>query len=398
VTWRPISHSNYPWADSPSTSTALDADNLGSAETALWASAVLNLELLGIAATPTQTSAYSANAGDFVPVDTTSGAVTVTLPASVSDQARVGVKNIKGSHTVTVTASGGATFDYTSGATSTALAVGQSIGMQYNASGNIWHIMATTSTLTIDTTASDFQPDGTASAGSTGKIADAGHVHPTDTTRAVQLNIRTWATSAVSPSAGQFQPYDISSGSISDVLPNGPPNGTIVAVKIAKVQSSPIGSSTSAGTLNSLTIATQGSDTFSDGVSTSVTMYAAGQSKYWQYNSGPKLWYAISGDAGTTSPWCCVGVIGNMTQQTSVGYCIDSSGIVFMRGQVTTTSGIGTAQTLFILPAGLRPSHDTQPGSPLSYFDFQTGGGVHPVVFISSGTSTAFDGISFPTT
>src|SRR5581483_11278054 len=326
--WRPISHSNYPWADEPSTSTALDADNLGSAETALWASAVLNLELLGIAATPTQTSAYSANAGDFVPVDTTSGAVTVTLPASVSDQARVGVKNIKGSHAVTVTASGGATFDYASGATSTTLAVGQSIGMQYNASGNIWHVMATTSTLTIDTTASDFQPNGTASAGSTGKIADAGHVHPTDTTRAVQLSVRSVATAAVSPSAGQFVPYNISGGSISDMLPNAPANGTIVGIKLAITQSSPIGSSSSAGTLNSLTISTQGSDTFTDGVTTSQTWYATGQSRTFQYASGPKIWYTIGADPGSPSPWCCVGPIKHATQTNAIGYCIDATGRV----------------------------------------------------------------------
>ena len=84
MTWRPTSHTNYPWADDPSTSTPLDAANLQAAETEVvdWVSG--NLGLLGIAATTTQTSAYAANAGDFVPVDTSGGAVTVTLPASVA--------------------------------------------------------------------------------------------------------------------------------------------------------------------------------------------------------------------------------------------------------------------------------------------------------------------------
>ena len=44
--------------------------------------------------------------------------------------------------------------------------------------------LGTSATASIDATASDFKMDGTAAAGSTGKVADAGHVHPTDTSRA----------------------------------------------------------------------------------------------------------------------------------------------------------------------------------------------------------------------
>ena len=44
--------------------------------------------------------------------------------------------------------------------------------------------LGSAATAAIDGTASDFQMSGTAAAGSTGKVADAGHVHPTDTTRA----------------------------------------------------------------------------------------------------------------------------------------------------------------------------------------------------------------------
>ena len=178
------------------------------------------------------------------------------------------MKQVNGSSGVTVNASGGAAFDRVGGVDSTSLSGTQSVMMQYNAASNVWHIMATTSTIVVDTTASDFQMNGTAAAGSVGKIADAGHVHPTDTSRAEQLTVRSVQTAAFGPAGGDFVPYNISGGSICDVLPNAPANGTVVAVKLAIVQSSPIGSSSSAGTLNSLTISTQGADTFSDGVST----------------------------------------------------------------------------------------------------------------------------------
>jgi hypothetical protein len=44
-----------------------------------------------LTATGVKTAAYSAVAGDFVPVDTTSGAVTITLPASAGDKTQIGV-------------------------------------------------------------------------------------------------------------------------------------------------------------------------------------------------------------------------------------------------------------------------------------------------------------------
>ena len=56
-----------------------------------------------------QTSAYTANPGDFVPVDTTSGAVTVTLPAEPADGTVVAVKMVKqgSTNTVTIACGGG---------------------------------------------------------------------------------------------------------------------------------------------------------------------------------------------------------------------------------------------------------------------------------------------------
>jgi limonene-1,2-epoxide hydrolase len=66
-----------------------------------------------LTATGVKTAAYSAVAGDFVPVDTTSGAVTITLPASAGDKTQIGVMMVvQGStNAVTVAASGSDRFN-----------------------------------------------------------------------------------------------------------------------------------------------------------------------------------------------------------------------------------------------------------------------------------------------
>jgi hypothetical protein len=157
------------------------------------------------------------------------------------------------------------------------------------------------------------------------------------------------------PVSGWFQPYNISGGSVSDVLPDAPYHGTVIAVKVVQAQTSPVGSSSSAGSLNSLSIATQGADTFSDGVSTSAVLYGLGQAKRWQYAAGSKRWYSIA-EAGGFSPWCCVGPITDITQAPTIGYCVDALGVVRLRGIGNATGGGGSHFTLFTLPAGLRPS------------------------------------------
>lgn len=60
--------------------------------------------------------------------------------------------------------------------------------------------LGTSAVAPIDTVASDFVADGTAAPGSTGKVADAGHVHPTDTTRA-PLNSPTFTGTPAVPTA-----------------------------------------------------------------------------------------------------------------------------------------------------------------------------------------------------
>lgn len=66
-------------------------------------------------------------------------------------------------------------FDYTNGI----------FYLKVSGTGNTgWSAFGTAATASISTSAADFQMDGTAAAGSTGRVADAGHVHPTDTSRA----------------------------------------------------------------------------------------------------------------------------------------------------------------------------------------------------------------------
>jgi hypothetical protein len=94
--------------------------------------------------TPVKTSAYTANPGDFVPVDTTSGAVTVTLPAAPADQSMVGVKMVKQGSTnaVTISCGGADTINTAGGSTSGTLAVlKQGVLLQYSAAIAVWYVL-----------------------------------------------------------------------------------------------------------------------------------------------------------------------------------------------------------------------------------------------------------------
>lgn len=153
----------------------------------------------GLTPVAVKTSAYTAAPGDLVPVDTTSGPVTVTLPTAPAALTVIGVKMVilGGTNTVSVAAGGSDVFNKAGGSTSLTLSRAlQTITVQY-ASG-IWYVISTDpaislplpaasmaagttsarGALQLDGTATDIQPPGTQAAGATGKAADAGHVHP----------------------------------------------------------------------------------------------------------------------------------------------------------------------------------------------------------------------------
>lgn len=96
------------------------------------------------APTPVKTSAYTANAGDFVPVDTTSANVTVTLPIAPPDQTNVTVQmvNQASAHTVTVATGGADVLNVPAGPTSLTLTMlSQSAMLQYRQSTGVWYVV-----------------------------------------------------------------------------------------------------------------------------------------------------------------------------------------------------------------------------------------------------------------
>lgn len=90
-------------------------------------------------------SPYTAAPGQFVPVDTTSGAVTVTLPAAPEDATVIGIKMvIQGStNAVTFNCSGSDVFNKAGGSTSGTLTLAsQGVILQYFAASAIWYVFA----------------------------------------------------------------------------------------------------------------------------------------------------------------------------------------------------------------------------------------------------------------
>jgi hypothetical protein len=126
-----------------SSAVALTANNLSDVASATTARSNLGAAQ-ALARAAVKTSAYTAAAGDLVPVDTTSGAVTITLPTGVPDKSRVTVKHIiqGGTNAVTVACSGSDTYNRTGGATTTTLPLlAQGVTVEYNSAGGIWTIL-----------------------------------------------------------------------------------------------------------------------------------------------------------------------------------------------------------------------------------------------------------------
>jgi hypothetical protein len=91
--------------------------------------------------TPTKSAAYTATPGDFVPVDSSGGAVTITLPAQPADETNVSVRLVKAGSAVTIAAGTGDAFNAVNGATSLTLsALYQGAILQYQAALGIWHV------------------------------------------------------------------------------------------------------------------------------------------------------------------------------------------------------------------------------------------------------------------
>jgi hypothetical protein len=93
--------------------------------------------------TAVKTGNYNAAATDYVPVDTTSNSVTITLPTAPADQTSIGVKMViqGGTNAVTINAGGSDVFNKAGGSTSLSVPVlNQGFIVQYKSSSAIWYV------------------------------------------------------------------------------------------------------------------------------------------------------------------------------------------------------------------------------------------------------------------
>lgn len=140
------------WADLPATTSALNTANLSLYNTAINdLDTRANAAQTDMAVTAVKTSAYTAAAYDYVPVDTTSGNVTVTLPTAPADKVNVGVKQVVrgGVNTVTIAAGGSDHFNTAAGPTTDTLTLlGDGAVYQYVAATAVWMSQSDDSSLT----------------------------------------------------------------------------------------------------------------------------------------------------------------------------------------------------------------------------------------------------------
>lgn len=94
--------------------------------------------------TTTKTAAYTIGSGEYVPVNTSAGAVTLTLPAGPADGTRVGWKIVLAGNTLAVACAGADVFTRPgSGVTSvTGVLSGQGAIAQYDATRAVWLVQA----------------------------------------------------------------------------------------------------------------------------------------------------------------------------------------------------------------------------------------------------------------
>ena len=91
----------------------------------------------------TKTSAYTAVPGDYVPVDTTGGAVTITLPTAPVAGTTIAVKLVAqaSSNAVTIAAGGADVFNAQGGATTYTLSrLYQGVQLQYLSGPSVWAV------------------------------------------------------------------------------------------------------------------------------------------------------------------------------------------------------------------------------------------------------------------
>lgn len=285
-----------PGAVAPSGTPAMDAANLQLLTDAV-ATLVDGIGKGGLTATGVKTAPYTAGAGELVPVNATSGSVTVTLPAAPADKTLIAVKLIAvtGANTVTV-ARGGTidVFNKTGGSTSLSLSLAnQAMVVQYDAATAIWYVIDDSLSLGALTTLLTATYVQSPSSGSNGQVLTK---DSTVTPQGVKWAAGVSGQAALVPTAVKtanytaaaqdLVPVDTTAGGVTVTLPSAPGDGSRVTVKHV-IQ----------GGTNVVTVACAGSDVFNKtGGSTSMTLPLAAQSIELQYKATGAIWYVAAGD------------------------------------------------------------------------------------------------------
>lgn len=99
----------------------------------------------GLTAVAVKTANYTAAAGEYVPVNTTSGSITITLPSAPADGTRIAIKLVTGSNSCVISRGGSDVFNQAGGATTLTLAsAGLGVTLQYATTGGIWYSLDST--------------------------------------------------------------------------------------------------------------------------------------------------------------------------------------------------------------------------------------------------------------
>lgn len=130
----------FAYKDAPLAKAKIPGGSAGQAVGTADGTTLSWLNLSGVTPVGVKTGAYTANAGELVPVDTTAGAVPITLPTAPADGSQIIVKQVAGTNTTTILRSGTAVFNVAAGATSLTLtAAGTGLILRYAATPGIWY-------------------------------------------------------------------------------------------------------------------------------------------------------------------------------------------------------------------------------------------------------------------
>src|SRR5882757_4834063 len=253
------------WADLPATTSALSTANLS-----LYNVAISDMDTRITAAqtdvtvTAVKTASYSTGLNEYVPVDTTSGSVTVTFPVAPADKTLVGVKHVVrgGTNTVTLQLGGSDHFNTTAGPTSGALTVlNQGATFQYVSSTAVWMTVA-------------------------GDLP----LSQLDLRYSAPFVVTAVKTANYTANPNEFVPVDTTSGNVTVTFPTAPADKTQVGAKHVV-----------RGGSNTVTLALGGSDHFDTATGpTTATLGVVSQASTFQYVAATAVWILF--DAVSSQP------------------------------------------------------------------------------------------------